>query len=62
MAQAVDDDPGATGASTGQKHHCVSQGTPSPSPSICTPGQCFRKYFASSQERICVHRVRPSQR
>ena len=44
------------------RHHCFSQGTPSPSPSIFTPGQFSRKYVASSQEVICEQWVRPSQR
>src|SRR6188508_2569775 len=33
-------------------HHCLSQGTPSPPPSIFTPGQFSRKNSASSQEVI----------
>jgi hypothetical protein len=44
-----------------QRHHCFSHGIPSPSPSICTFGQLFRKNFASSQEVICEQWVRPSQ-
>jgi len=34
-------------------HHCFSQGMPFPSPSILTPGQWRRKYFASEHEFIC---------
>ena len=37
----------------GRVHHCCSQGTPSPFPSIFVPGQCFTKNFASTQEVIC---------
>ena len=42
-------------------HHCFSQGTPSPPPSIFTPGQFARKNSASSQEVICEQCTRPSQ-
>jgi hypothetical protein len=35
-------------------HHWSSQGTPSRSPSILTPGQRLRKYIASAHEVICV--------
>ena len=37
----------------GLVHNCCSQGTPSPSPSILTPGQLAKKYLASRHERIC---------
>lgn len=35
-----------------QWHHCFSQGMPSKSPSISTPGQFLRKKVASAQEVI----------
>jgi len=41
-------------------HHCFSHGTPSPPPSIFTPGQLARKNSASSQEVICEQYTRPS--
>jgi hypothetical protein len=41
-------------------HHGSSQGVPSWSPSILTPGQCLRKYSASAHEVIWMQRVRPS--
>ena len=41
-------------------HHCFSQGTPSPPPSIFTPVQLARKNSASSQEDICEQYTRPS--
>lgn len=41
-------------------HHCRSQGKPSLSPSISTPGQLPRKKAASSQDVICEQWMRPS--
>ncbi len=46
----------------GSVHHCSSQGIPSRSPSILTPGQFAKKYLASRQERICEQCWRPSHR
>lgn len=43
-----------------QLHHCLSQGIPSLSPSIFTPGQFRRKNVASAQDVIWVQWVRPS--
>ncbi len=43
-------------------HHCCSQGMPSPSPSILTPGQDARKYLASAQDVIWEQYLRPSHR
>src|SRR5688500_12232758 len=40
-------------SSCGYRHHCFSQGTPSLSPSISTPGQLSRKKVASGQDAIC---------
>jgi hypothetical protein len=42
-------------------HHWPSQGMPSWSPSIFTPGQCARKYSASAHEVIWEQYVLPSQ-
>jgi len=43
-----------------REHHCFSQGIPFPSPSIFTPGQLARKYFASAHDFICEQYCRPS--
>lgn len=45
-----------------QRHHCLSQGTPSLLPSILVPGQFFKKKVASSQEVICEQWILPSHR
>jgi len=44
-----------------QLHHCHSQGTPSPSPSIPVFPQFCMKYLASAQEVIWEQYLRPSQ-
>src|SRR5690606_14924138 len=41
-------------------HHCRSQGTPSPSPSILVFGQCRKNQVASTQEVIWEQSSRPS--
>lgn len=43
-----------------QRHHCVSQGTPSLSPSIFIPGQFCKKFLASLHEVIWEQYLRPS--
>ena len=42
------------------RHHCLSHGTPSPSPSILVSVQCCRKYFASAHEVIWEQCCLPS--